>query len=238
MTTAGKIKILVIDDDPVFQKIMWAAISKFGFLPHTTADPDEFLELAKKHRPSLYIIDLNLGQGRSGLELIEAIRKIHGPKVPIFVLSGSDGRAQVCHALELGATDFIVKPFDRDFIASKLSRFVKSKELGEYLAEWTEVPHDDKEPNARLVLNCEVAEIDELGIRIRSKHLIPKGLELSLSGEWIRKLSGSPEVTATVVSTSLDPENLAYEAYAEFENTDSELLQKVRHWLSMRKSVA
>ncbi len=227
-------KVLIVDDDAGFRRTMQAVVSKLGLAPLVASKPAEFLELAAKHKPDLYMIDLQLGDGESGYDLIRPVRAQAGGTVRIFVVSGSGDTASVWHALELGATDFIVKPFDKTQIASKLGRYVGSREISEFQTPWSSL-REGTAP-ATLGVDCELVGIDEVGVKIASAHLIPKGLVVRLAGDFITQLSGAEQILTTVVSTELDPGTQRYQAYAEFDPTNLALMKAVRLWLSAKTS--
>ena len=101
---------------------------------------------------------------------------------------GDFGEKQVeslTHALELGATDYILKPLDRALLASKLARYLKTEQLEENAAKFLKLPQGSA--NARLLLDGEITEIDELGIRFDSKALIPKGTVFKMESEFLNR---------------------------------------------------
>ena len=61
--------ILVIDDDPAFNRVLTRALGQRGFTVFGAADPENALELARQHEPEYVVLDLNIG-GSSGLRLI------------------------------------------------------------------------------------------------------------------------------------------------------------------------
>ncbi len=224
-------KILIIDDDLEIRQAMQTIIPNFGFEPHIATDPKTFIEVAKKENPDLYMIDLQLGQFGNGFNLITAVRSEIHSKAPILVLSESDDLQSISHALELGATDYVVKPFDKAFVAAILSQYLSSDQIESYRPEESSVSFGDS--TATMVLDFEVTEVDELGIKLQSKHLIPKGTALKLTGPLITELCGGMTSTiATVSTTTLEPMTMLYQAYAEFNPTDYGLLKAVTEWLS------
>ncbi|MEW6057921.1 MAG: response regulator [Bdellovibrionota bacterium] len=220
--------VLIIDDDPLFRKTMEAVFPRLGLNIKTTSQPAQFLEYADKLDPDLYIIDLQLTDV-TGFELVKELRKTN-PKAVIVVISGTKEQQDVTHALELGANDFIFKPLDRTLLASKLSRYVKTESIKEHLATFVDIP-DGRAP-ARLSFKVEVDAIDELGVSLISRHLIPKGTVFKLKSSIFQEISPSVEgLLVSVVSNSFDSENGFYSAYAEFEEIPSEFPEALRQWM-------
>src|SRR5437879_6458978 len=105
---ANAYTVLVVDDEPPIRRFLRASLGAVGHRVVTADDAAGALATMAAEKPDLVILDLGLPD-RSGFEVITEIRK-HSP-VPIIVLSArSDERAKV-EALDLGADDYIGKPF-------------------------------------------------------------------------------------------------------------------------------
>jgi two-component system, OmpR family, KDP operon response regulator KdpE len=100
--------VLVVDDEPPILRFLRTSLTAAGHRVVTAGDAAEALAAMSTEKPDLVILDLGLPD-RSGFEVIAAMRK-HST-VPIIVLSArSDERSKV-EALDLGADDYISKPF-------------------------------------------------------------------------------------------------------------------------------
>ena len=109
MTSAGEqTRVLSIDDDPQILRYLRNTLSDAGYLPIATGNPNELLHLFEMERPHLVLLDVRL-PGASGFELLKSLREIS--EVPVIFLSGSSGDETIARGLELGASDYIVKPF-------------------------------------------------------------------------------------------------------------------------------
>ena len=109
MTSTGEqTRVLSIDDDPQILRYLRNTLSDAGYLPIATGNPNEMLHLFEIERPHLVLLDVRL-PGTSGFELLKSLREIS--EVPVIFLSGSSGDETVARGLELGASDYIVKPF-------------------------------------------------------------------------------------------------------------------------------
>lgn len=219
---------LVVDDDPLFCKALESVLPRLGLDVKTTVDPERFLELSARHQPDLHLIDLHLTTMK-GFSLIHRIREAN-PSAVIIVISGDDAATSLAHALENGANDFILKPLDRVLLASKLSRYVSTDRLKEHRSESVDSP--EGRAAARLSVGVEISGVDELGVALVSRHLIPKGTVLKLRTDlW--KLAGAAveEVLVTVASTSYDGSSESFLAYAEFDESDPGFLEALRGWL-------
>ena len=101
-------RILVVDDEPQIQRFLAVALSAAGYetLPAETAA--QALRLSATGAPDLVVLDLGLPD-RDGKEVLCEIRKFS--KVPVIILSARDREAEKIEALDLGADDYIEKPF-------------------------------------------------------------------------------------------------------------------------------
>ncbi len=103
-----EVRILVVDDDPQALKYIRAALSKAGFAPTVTPNPEEVLLLAEEKKPHLVLLDLVLPDS-NGIELMKDILRI--ADVPVIFVSAYGKDQIIAQAFENGATDYIVKPF-------------------------------------------------------------------------------------------------------------------------------
>ena len=101
-------RILVVDDEPQIQRFLKPALIAAGFEVETAATATEAKRLAATRAPALIVLDLGLPDG-DGKTVIETVRAFS--PVPIIVLSARDGETEKIAALDLGANDYVEKPF-------------------------------------------------------------------------------------------------------------------------------
>lgn len=107
--------ILVVDDEPKIVKLARDYLEKGGFRVVTAADGTTALAQARHQRPDLVVLDLNL-PGLDGLDVCRALRR--ESNVPIIMLTARIEETDRLIGLELGADDYIVKPFSpRELVA-------------------------------------------------------------------------------------------------------------------------
>ena len=109
--------ILVVDDDPQTLRKVREALSKVGFVPVTTGDPDEVPALMEQHRPQLVLLDLVL-PGTDGIEMMQGFFK--NADVPVVFLSAFAHEEAIDRALAAGAADYVVKPFSPTELVSRI----------------------------------------------------------------------------------------------------------------------
>jgi len=108
-------KILVIDDEPKIVEICSDYLHAAGFDILTAGDGLQGLALARSHQPDLIVLDLML-PGMDGLDLCRSLR--HESNVPIIMLTARIDETDKLIGLELGADDYITKPFSpRELVA-------------------------------------------------------------------------------------------------------------------------
>jgi len=101
-------KILVVDDEQSIVDVLTYNLVKAGHQPVVAREGETALRLARAERPDLVILDLML-PGLDGLEVCRAIRK--DGDLPIIILTAKDEEIDRVVGLELGADDYVVKPF-------------------------------------------------------------------------------------------------------------------------------
>ncbi|MBI5031194.1 MAG: response regulator transcription factor [Chloroflexi bacterium] len=101
-------RILVVDDEPSIVDVLTYNLTKAGYQTLIARDGEQALKLARAEHPDLVILDLML-PGIDGLEVCRAIRK--GNNLPIIMLTAKDEEIDRVVGLEMGADDYVVKPF-------------------------------------------------------------------------------------------------------------------------------
>lgn len=100
--------ILIVEDDPQIRRFLRAALAAEGYVYHEALTASEGLAQANARRPDLILLDLGLPD-RDGLEVIRHVRETS--QLPIVVLSARGEENDKIAALDLGADDYVAKPF-------------------------------------------------------------------------------------------------------------------------------
>ncbi|MFD7901603.1 response regulator transcription factor [Kitasatospora sp. NPDC059722] len=104
-------RILVIDDDPTVAEVVAGYLTRAGHLVDRAADGAEGLALARSAPPDLLVLDLML-PGLDGLEVLRRLRaSAEGAGLPVVLLTAKGDEADRILGLELGADDYVTKPF-------------------------------------------------------------------------------------------------------------------------------
>lgn len=110
-------RILCVDDDPQTLKYVREALSKAGHTPIITADPEDVFRLIEETEPHLILLDMVL-PGNDGIELMKEIRMM--ADVPVIFLSVYGQDEVVARAFDMGAEDYIVKPFSTTELVARI----------------------------------------------------------------------------------------------------------------------
>jgi two-component system, OmpR family, KDP operon response regulator KdpE len=113
-----KARILVVDDEKEITRALQRGLSTYGYEVLVTHSGEEALELIERQRPDLLLLDLGL-PGISGLEVCKQVRaQSHLP--PIIVISVRSRESEKVRALDLGADDYVSKPFGMKEVLARI----------------------------------------------------------------------------------------------------------------------
>ncbi|HUP71328.1 MAG TPA: response regulator transcription factor [Acidimicrobiales bacterium] len=101
-------RLLVVDDMADTRRLVVSALSRQGFIVEEADSGATALARVAENRPDLVLLDINM-PGMSGLEVMTQLRHIHS--LPVILLTGRDEENDRVLGLELGADDYVVKPF-------------------------------------------------------------------------------------------------------------------------------
>ena len=121
--------VLGVDDDLHVVDILESVLRTNGFDPISAADGEEALQLVKEKKPDLILLDVNLPD-MMGYDVCQAIRQDPMIKTtPIFMLTGHYSQASdKVKGLDMGADDYIVKPFDSDILLARVQALLRRSE--------------------------------------------------------------------------------------------------------------
>jgi len=135
MTTAGagteaeRPRILVIEDDRALREGLAMNLRLHGFETFTAAGGEEGMQAAFDVQPDLVVLDLML-PGWSGLEILEELRK-RGAHMPVLILSARKTTRDKVKGLEVGADDYMTKPFDLPELIARVEAMLRRHRVQE-----------------------------------------------------------------------------------------------------------
>ena len=127
----GMPRVLVVDDEPKIVQLVRDYLERAGFAVSTARDGPEALMRARQERPDLILLDLGLPE-LDGLEVTRRLRRDSG--VPIIMLTARDDETDKVIGLELGADDYVTKPFSPRELAARV-RAVLRRHAGDAQAD-------------------------------------------------------------------------------------------------------
>ena len=110
-------RVLVVDDEPQIQRFLTVALTAAGFQVQTAETGAQALRLAATGAPDLIVLDLGLPD-RDGKDVLRDIRQFS--TTPVIILSARDREAEKIEALDLGADDYVEKPFGIGELTARL----------------------------------------------------------------------------------------------------------------------
>ncbi|HEV2594966.1 MAG TPA: response regulator transcription factor [Sphingomicrobium sp.] len=151
-------KVVIVDDERAIRRLLRAALERAGYFVIEASTAREAQNALNLDRPEAVLLDLGL-QDRDGLELVPLIVK---SGAALLVVSARNATEEKIAALDLGADDYVTKPFDTDEVLARLRRAVRQRMSAE----------------ASPVLDLDGVELDMLARSVRRDgediHLTPK----------------------------------------------------------------
>ena len=123
-----KTKIMVVDDDPNIRELVRLYLEKEGFEVTCAERGDEAVKLVRASPPNLMLLDVML-PGMDGWQVCREVRKISN--IPIIMLTAKDETFDKVLGLELGADDYIVKPFDMKELVARIKAVIRRFQVAE-----------------------------------------------------------------------------------------------------------
>ena len=116
-------KILVVDDDAAVRKILFRVLTSNGMNCTLASSGEEALVFARKQQYDLMIMDVMMGE-IDGFEVVQAVRGA-GCDTPIIILSAKSEDYNTIYGLDIGADDYIVKPFNPVLLGAKVKALIR-----------------------------------------------------------------------------------------------------------------
>ncbi|PLR21805.1 two-component system response regulator CreB [Caulobacter zeae] len=114
--------ILIVDDEPHIRELLAFALGKAGYATVEAADGEAALEAIAAHKPALVVLDINMPR----LNGLDVCRKIRAEgQLPVLLLSSRDDEIDRVLGIELGADDYVVKPFSPREVTARVSAILR-----------------------------------------------------------------------------------------------------------------
>ena len=116
-------RILVIDDDSTVTSVIKRGLVYDGYAVDTAATGAQGLTIARDRAPDLVILDVMM-PGLDGYEILERLRRANS-SLPVMMLTAKDGAADQVKGLDLGADDYVVKPFRFEVLSARVKALLR-----------------------------------------------------------------------------------------------------------------
>ncbi len=129
MTKTNAKRILVVDDEPPIRRILRRSLIVSGYEVLVAEDGKQAIDIAVHQHPDLILLDLCLPGDIDGLDVCKYVRQAM-PKMPIIVLSAVTEEKQKVLALDLGADDYLTKPFSNEELQARVRACLRRVDTG------------------------------------------------------------------------------------------------------------
>ncbi len=122
---SNPLRVLIIDDEPAIRRFLRTSLTAQGYSLLEAEDGETGLAMLQRNAVDVLVLDLGL-PGISGLDVLKKLRDSHSP-VPVIVLSSRDDETGKVTALDMGADDYVTKPFGMDELLARIRAAVRHK---------------------------------------------------------------------------------------------------------------
>ncbi len=112
---------LVVDDSRVVRKVTRRIVEGLGFTCEEAQNGQDAYEHCQSHSPDVVLLDWNMPV-MSGIEFLEKLRMEHGTRSKVVFCTTENDIAHIKRALDAGADEYIMKPFDSDILKEKFTK--------------------------------------------------------------------------------------------------------------------
>ena len=163
-----KQKILIVEDEPALRETLEYNLSRQGYAVISASDGKAALETARRSRPNLIVLDIMLPY-LDGFEVCRILRQ--EMNVPILMLTARDSEIDRVVGLEMGADDYLTKPFSMRELQARVKALLRRVRLDKEDAESTPAPRAKiyRFGNLRLDVSRREVYLNEKPIRLKPK---------------------------------------------------------------------
>lgn len=213
--------ILIVDDETDIRELIGGILEDEGYKPRMTGDSDSALAAIDERRPALVILDIWLqGSRLDGLEVLEVIKKNH-PSLPVIIISGHGDIETAVSAIQLGAYEYIEKPFKADRLILVVARALEVSKLKREYEELKVKSGGELaligQSNAMRQLRQQIDRIAPTNSRIMITG--PAGSGKELAARMLHQQSKRAQAPFVVLnSAAMSPENVEIELFGTENN--------------------
>jgi signal transduction histidine kinase len=209
-------KILVIDDEEWLREMIQLALKQHGFEVIEAANGSDGIEKARKELPDLILCDVNMGKV-DGYLTLSALR-VEAPTaaIPFILMTGLADNAGMRHGMELGADDYLPKPFTTDALYAAVdARLKKSQTIRDEAEQKLRhlrdsislvMPHEMRTPLNGILSNAELLATSSA--TLKPAEIVEIGQEIHESSQRLERLIENFLIYAQLELLAADPKNI------------------------------
>ena len=201
--------ILIVDDEQPIRDILVYNLKKEGYKTIEASDGVTAVDIALEKKPDLILLDIMLPK-LDGLSVCKRVK--NSLNIPIIMLTAKDGEIDKILGLELGADDYITKPFSVRELVARVKANLRKVEVGSNNQTLTK--KDDKQKESKIVVGDLELDLDKFEVKVRGEVI-----DLTLREfEVLRFLASQPEQVVT--RETLLEKVWGYEYYGDIRTVD------------------
>lgn len=202
--------ILIVDDEPPIVDILVYNLRKEGYRTIEAEDGITALNMATEQKPDLILLDIMLPK-LDGLSVCKRIKNSFN--IPIIMLTAKDGEIDKILGLELGADDYITKPFSVRELVARVKANLRKVELASD-TQMPETVNKEKKKESKIVVGDLELDLDKFEVKVRGEII-----DLTLREfEVLKFLASQPEQVVT--RETLLEKVWGYEYYGDIRTVD------------------
>ena len=125
--------VLIVDDDAAIRKLLTKVVEGNGYQAFTASNGKEAVSLAQSRKFDLILLDIMMNGNDDGFEVVRRLRSL-GNDIPIVILSGRTDDFDTLYGLDIGADDYITKPFNPVVLGAKIKALIRHNQKASYNA--------------------------------------------------------------------------------------------------------
>jgi signal transduction histidine kinase len=211
-------KILVIDDEAWLREMIRLALAQHDFEVIEAANSDEGFAAARKELPDLILCDVNMDKAGAGYTMLEKLREDGATAaIPFILMTGLADAKGMRHGMELGADDYLPKPFKIDELYAAVDARLRKVRTVREEAErkfshlrnqiTLMLPHEMRTPLNGIISNAELLALS--ADSLRPMDIAEMGREISQSGQRLERLIENFLIYAQLEIVANDPQSVA-----------------------------
>lgn len=221
-------KAFIIDqEDDLAKQLITSVSGLFGKI-YANKDPDAAKAEIDSLRPDIIFVNLSLKQRSANLEFVEKLFANPELECLFFGYCDAANAEIIAHAIESGIDDVFSRPFDKDIISSKISRFILNDEAQKLTLQYVPLLNPIK---ASFKAKFEMTSVDENGITFKTEHFINKGTTFKARDPIINDIFDVPEIELMITKTWIGEGWNEYFSFAEVREAKDKTSASLRKFI-------